>query len=130
MSVLKSRKAVANPSFPSVFYLHRFLLLCVGVNGYTSQRVTKKKGCGKSASKGLFINFKCSPPTSQQRYCALLAKGCTKFLAMAGLGENLFCAKELGANERCFILPTVQTLSWKSQDSLAWHFYSDYNICK
>lgn len=112
-----------------MFYFHCFLLLCVGVNGYTSHRVTKKR-CGKSASKGLFINFKCNPPTSQQRYSALLAKGCMKFLATAGCSENLFHTKELGANERRFILPTGQTLSWESQDSLAWHFYSDYKICK
>lgn len=112
-----------------MFYLHCFLLLCVGVNGYTSHRVTKR-ACGKSASKGLFINFKCSPPTSQQRYSALLTKGCMKFLAVAGFSENPFCTKEPGANERCFILPMVQTLSWESQDSLARHFYSYYNIYK
>lgn len=66
--------------------------------------------------------------TSQRRCSALLTTGCIKFLAMAGFSVNLSCPKDLGANERCFILPSVQTLLWESQDSLPWHVYSyDYN---
>lgn len=42
MSALKSCKAAAKPSLLAVFYLRCFLLLCVGVNGYTSHRVTKE----------------------------------------------------------------------------------------